>query len=119
MPARPPVTLALAVGPGVRGVDQGPPVTLVIPSGSSEVRLMLNLQERDYPVYRVVLRAVAGAEILREADLRPGAEPTGPAFTVTLPASRLAAGDYMLTLQGGRDGAFEDLSQSLFRVERK
>jgi hypothetical protein len=113
----PSVTLALLVGPGVRSVTPGP-VTLVVPAGATEVRLMLSLREHAYPVYRVLLREVGGPEILRQGDLRPVMEGAGPAFSIAVPASRFSPGDYMLTLQGAaRGGEFDDLSQSLFRVE--
>jgi hypothetical protein len=39
---------------------------------------------------------------------------------LTLPASQVKAGDYILTLRGYRQsGELEDVSQSLFRVEKK
>jgi hypothetical protein len=114
-----PAILALTVGPGVRGVDPRAPVTLVVPAGTEEVQLALSLDDRDYASYRLLLRAIGGAEILRQDGLRPGADRSAVAFTVKLPASRLESGDYMLTLQGARGGEFDDVSQSLFRVVRK
>ena len=114
------VTLALAVGPGVRSPDASPPPTLVIPPGTSEVRLQLTLREHEYSSYQVVLRAVAGPQILRRAGMLPIAEQSGAALTLSVPANRFTTGDYMLTLQGAAGGGeLDELSQSLFRVEKK
>ena len=113
------VTLALVVGPGVRGDVTGAPATLVITPETTEVRLELRLREHDYPTYRVVLRAIGGAEILRRPDVEPTSTSSGATITLTLAANQFETGDYMLTLQGApAGGQFEDLSQSLFRVQR-
>ena len=41
-------------------------------------------------------------------------------FNISLPASKLDADDYILTLRGFTpSGELEDVSQSLFRVEKK
>jgi hypothetical protein len=113
-------TLALVLTPGVRSAQTtAPPATLVIPAGSQDVRLALTIREPESQRLRVILRAVGGAEIARrDLTLRAGA--TGTAVTLTLPASRLDSGDYLLTLQGAaRDGEFEDLTQSLFQVSKR
>ena len=112
-------TLILTVGGGERGREGGRPPTLVIPPGTSDVRVQLRLREHEHPSYRIVLRAIGGPEILRRADLRPAAEGPGAVLAVVVPASLFSAGDYMLTLQGAAGvSEFDDLSQSLFRVER-
>ena len=54
------VTLFLAVGGGERGQDAARPPTLVIPSGTSEVRLQLRLREHEHASYQVVVRAIGG-----------------------------------------------------------
>jgi hypothetical protein len=111
------VTLALLVDPDVRGHEAGPPATLIIPPGTEEVRLELNLRERDSSAYRIEIRPVGGGTLLQTEALAASSSP-GPAFTLRLPAGRLPAGDYLLTLQGGTgDGGFEDLSRTLFRIE--
>jgi len=41
-------------------------------------------------------------------------------FGFSLPSSKLTSGDHMLTLGGSlQNGEFEDVSKSLFRVEKK
>lgn len=111
-------TLILAVS-GDRGQDGGKTPVLVIPPGTANVQLRLRLREAEHARYQIVVRAIGGGEILRRADLRPDAEESGAVLTLMVPASRFSAGDYMLTLQGAAGGSkLEDLSQSLFRVER-
>jgi hypothetical protein len=115
-PAAP--TLALIVGPGERSSSRDGPPTLTIPPGTEQVRLGLTLREHDYARYRVIVRAIGGAELLRQSDL-VAAGGAGPAFAITIPATSVDAGDYMPTLQGASTaGEFEDLSQTLFRVNR-
>jgi hypothetical protein len=120
--ARPPtvVVLALSVGPGARAVDTSSPTPLVIPAGTSEVRLQLSMQPLDYASYRVILRSVGAAEILRRGELTPAAAGSHADITLTVSANAFESGDYMLTLQGARSGGgFEDLSRSLIRVDRR
>ncbi len=117
-PAGPTVTLALAVDPDIRG-GGGEPTTFVIPPGTAEVRFELGLREQDYPAYRVALRRVGGAGLPASGELNPTASPSGPVIVLSLPAGRFETGDYLLTLQGRTgDGAFEDLSQSLLRIDK-
>jgi hypothetical protein len=120
VPTPPPVqavvALALTVGPGERSAAAGEPATLTIPPGTDLVQLALTLREHDYARYRVIVRAIGGAELVRTDDLLPAAGGAQPAFTITLPASRVGPGDYMLTLQGATRAGFEDLSQTIFRT---
>jgi hypothetical protein len=116
-PAASVVALALVVGPGERSVGTAAP-TLVIPPDTQGVRFDLTLREHSYDRYRVLLRQIGGDEILRRGDLTTAG--ASPAFALTLPSSQLPTGDYMLTFQGAaRTGDYEDLSQSIFRIERK
>jgi hypothetical protein len=93
---------------------------LTIPPGTDQVRLVLSLREHDYARYRVIVRTIGGAELFREGNLVPVTGGTQPTFTLTLPAARFGSGDYMLTLQGSSAAsAYEDLSQTLYRVEAR
>ena len=113
------VTLALTVG-GVRGGDNTKIPTLVIPPGTTQARLLLNLKENNYPSYRASLQTIAGVEIFSQTGLKPGRAKTGASFVFTVPAHKFAGGDYVLTLRGiNPDGEVDDLSKSLFRVEKK
>jgi hypothetical protein len=112
-------SLVLTVG-GTRITDAGPPAFLVIPAGAEQVRLQLNLKDNDYPSYRAALQPARGAEIFAWRRLIPRTTKSGPTLALVLPASRFAAGDYILTLRGvSKTGEVEDVSKSLFRVERK
>jgi hypothetical protein len=113
------VSLLLTVS-GIRGAEPAPPATLVIPKGTEQVHLQLTFKDTDYLEYQIVLRAIGGAEILNRRNLKLNINRAGATFTVSLPASKFAGGDYMLTLRGAsQSGDFEDVSKSLFRVEKR
>jgi hypothetical protein len=111
-------SLVLTAG-GARGVETGAPPSLVIHKETRQVRLRLELSENEYQDYQLVLQSVGGREVFSRR-LKPSVSRRGASFGVTLPASSFAAGDYILTLKGATHGGqLEDVSQSLFRVERK
>jgi len=113
------VSLALTVG-GVRGGDSNQIRTLIIPPGTTQARLLLNLKENNYPGYRASLQTIGGVEVFSQKGVKPLLSKTGAIFVFTVPAHKLAAGDYVLTLRGiNPDGEVDDLSKSLFRVEKK
>jgi len=113
------VTLLLAAS-GVRGAETASPPTLVIPKGTEQVRVQLTLKDNDYFSYQMVLRAIAGPEIYNGQNLKPRVNKSGATFSLSLAASKLSTGDYMLTLRGALQGGdFEDVSKSLFRVAKK
>lgn len=114
------VSLALTAG-GVRGGEGGGQIpTLVIPPDATQAQLRLNLRGNDYPSYSASLRTVGGAEIFSQTGVKPARSLAGASFTFTLPARRLASGDYVLTLRGvSPSGEIDDLSKSLFRVEKR
>jgi hypothetical protein len=113
------VSLALVVG-GVRGSDNSRMPTLVILPDATQARLMLNLQENDYQRYDASLQRVAGAEIFSRKGIKPGRAKNGASLIFTVPTSKLARGDYVLTLRGvNLNGEIDDLSKSLFRVEKR
>jgi hypothetical protein len=113
------VSLALTVG-AVRGGDNGKVPTLVIPTDKTEARLLFNLKDNDYPSYRASLQKVAGAEVFSQRGIKPGRTKTGASFVFTVPARKLESGDYVLTLRGvSADGEVDDLSRSLFHVEKR
>lgn len=118
-PAPPSVSLALTFG-GVRGSDTGRTPTLVIPRGTAQVRLLLNMKQDDYSGYQASLQSVEGAEIFSQRSVKPRRAKTGASLVFTVPARQLESGDYVLTLRVvGPDGEVDDLSKSLFRVEKR
>jgi anti-sigma factor RsiW len=113
------VTLLLTAG-GIRGADTGSAPRLIIPTGTEQVRIQLNLKEGDYSNYRVVLQAIGGETIFSRQGVKPKATKSGSTFVVIVPARRFAPGDYILTLRGVRpDAEVDDVSKSIFRVEKK
>jgi hypothetical protein len=105
---------------GVRGAETGVPPTLIVPRGTQQVRLQLKLKDNSYQRYQLELRAIGGKEIFSRQSVKPHATKTGASFVLSLPAAKFSSGDYMLTLKGvTQDGAVEDVSKSLFRVEMK
>jgi hypothetical protein len=105
---------------GIRGAETGSAPKLTVPHGTQQVRLQLNLKDNSYPRYEVELRAIGGQEIFRRRNLKPQATKTGARFVISLPAAKFSSGDYMLTLKGvAQDGEVEDVSKSLFSVEKK
>jgi hypothetical protein len=104
----------------VREPDSGSAPTVVIGPGIDEVRAQLALDEADYTRYQVALRSAGGAEIFARQHLKPRNTKSGAFLTISLPARTLASGDYLLTIGGeARTGDVEDVSKSLFRVERR
>ena len=113
------VTLLLFAS-GIRGTETGSAPALTVPRGTQQVRLQLNLKDNSYQRYQVELRAIGGQEIFSRRNLKPQATKTGARFVFSLPEAKFSTGDYMLTLKGvAQDGEVEDVSKSLFRVEKK
>ncbi len=113
------VTLLLTTG-GTRGLDAGAAPKLTIPAGTRRVRLQLSQREHEYPSYRAVVAPIGGQTIFTRQGLKPKTTKSGTVFVLVVPAGKFLTGDYVLSLQGVRpDGEVDDVSKSLFRVERK
>ena len=113
------VSLALTVG-GVRDAGGGPTQTLFIPSDTTQAQILLNLKDDSYPRYRASLQKIGGPEIFTQTNIRPRNSKAGAKFVFRVRASQLTKGDYALTLSGfTQQGEVDDLSKSLFRVEKK
>jgi hypothetical protein len=113
------VTLLLFAS-GIRGTETGSAPALTVPRGTQQVHLQLNLKDNSYQRYQVELRAIGGQEIFSRRNLKPQATKTGARFVFSLLEAKFSTGDYMLTLKGvAQDGEVEDVSKSLFRVEKK
>lgn len=96
----------------LRGSDNSQ--LLAIPPGTSQVELRLRLESSDYPTYQIQLRTVEGADVLRRRQLKPRAGQ----LAVALPANKLRAGDYLLTLTGLAAAGTEEVNRYFFRVSR-
>lgn len=112
-------TLILTIA-GTRGPGAGPPALLVIPQGTEQVRLRLNLRENDYSSYQAVVQSAGGSVVFNSRRIAAANGRSGANLTINAPARVFPAGDYILTLRGvSKTGEVEDVSKSLFRVERK
>ena len=112
-------TLILKIG-GTRSADGGPPAQLRIPAGTAQVRLQLNLRENNYSRYQAVLQSAGGNTIFTSRQMSAVNKKTGANLALVVPARMFTSGDYILTLRGvSKTGEVEDVSKSLFRVERK
>ena len=112
------VSLLLIVS-GIRGAETKSP-TLSIPPGTQDVHIQLKIGENEYQSYQLELHAVGGKEIFNRKTVKPTVTKSGASFAFSLPASKFTSGDYILTLRGVmRTGEVEDVSKSLFRVEKK
>jgi hypothetical protein len=111
-------TLILTIG-GTRGADAGPPAVLQIPAGTERVRLQLNLRENNYARYQAVLQSAGGNTVFTSRQLTAPNKKSGANLSLIIPAQRFTNGDYILTLRGvSKTGEVEDVSKSLFRVEK-
>ncbi|HEX4948502.1 MAG TPA: hypothetical protein VFZ34_17645 [Blastocatellia bacterium] len=109
-----PTVLAFTLGGALR--DKGKIQPLPLPPGTKQVRLRLTLDANEYPRYQVTLRTVSGSEVFAQSSLQP----TGKSIVVTIPADKLANGDYSLQLLGNSpSGDAEDITTYLLRVTRK
>jgi len=118
-PTRPIAFLALTAG-GVRGNDSGGTQTLIIPHDTTQAQILLKLKDDSYPHYRVSLQKIGGPEIFTQANIKPRSTKAGASFVFTVPANQFSNGDYALTLVGiTPEGESNDLSKSLFRVEKR
>lgn len=95
---------------------------LKIPKQVERVSLRLMLEkEGRFKSYRAVVRTIDGKQLWAQDQLRlsPGNDPRSD-IAVTLPASVLLPGDYVLTLSGiTTKGAVEDVEDYFLRVVNK
>jgi hypothetical protein len=98
--------------------SSGEQQTLLIPPGTSSVRLQLSLERDDYPSYGAVLETAEGKEIWQKNGLRSQpSRNTGRAIIVLLSPSVLKDGDFMLLLTGGSNvSKVQELATYTFRV---
>lgn len=116
-PASAPLSfLTFTLLPGVSRAG-GSLETLALPRTIARVNLQLQLAgDERFSQYRVELRTLRGQLILRQSRLQA----RGQAVTVSVPAQRLAAGEYELTLQApASPGQFTDVGFYYIHVVKK
>ncbi len=100
--AKAPLTVALALGLGVRG--QGAP-TLAVPTTATTISLQIDLEsDAVFQHYRAVLSGSRGVQVWTQDDLDATTKAWGAQITLNVPAEVLPAGRYELAVRG-HDGA--------------
>jgi hypothetical protein len=116
-PATPSFVSLLLRVPSVRSPEPSSAPTLTMPPATREVRIELAMDDAEYASYQVSLNSVAGPSVYMRQHLAPRRMGAGARVSLTVPAARLVAGDYVLTLSGERPGAQpETVSELLFRI---
>ena len=82
----------------VRSLEASRP--FLIRAGTDSVQFHLDLEADDYPSYRAVLRTADDEEVWSQDGLSSQRTLAGKAVGLSLPASLLTSGDYLLTLRG-------------------
>ncbi|MBL8168425.1 MAG: hypothetical protein JNJ50_09740 [Acidobacteria bacterium] len=112
-------SLVLVAG-GLRSETQTTTPRLSLAPEVDYARLQVKIRRQGYPSYRASLSFGAGAEVWQKQGLKSNVRDAEEVITLTIPASQLAAGDYILTLRGvTKAGEVEDVSKSSFQIERK
>lgn len=102
--------VALVLTPPVRG--GGPTPSLAVPSGADRAAFVVKLEADDFSVYQAALKDAAGSRTLwRSGELKS----SGAALSVAVPASLLAAGDYILALSSAGPNS-ESIANYPFKV---
>lgn len=117
---RPVFASLVFVAGGLRGEGDAATPQLNLSSDVDFARLQVRIRRLDYATYRASLRSAAGAEVWNQARIKSRVQGPEEIITLTIPANKLAAGDYILALRGvTAENEVDDVSKSAFRVERK
>lgn len=102
--------------PQMRGVSQVPKI--LVPVGTDQVQLRLQLESDDYPAYQVALKDPAGGRVIwHKSNLKMRAEGDADVVSVNIPAVLLKQRNYILELTGvPSQGVPEFLSSYAFKV---
>jgi hypothetical protein len=93
---------------------------LIIPRGAEEARLRISLPEHEFPGYQVMLLTVDGREVFARKGLRPRATGNGDVVFVSIPVSKFANGDNVISLSGiSAAGDVETLGKAIVKVRRR
>lgn len=104
---------------GTRNTNLGGPSNLVIPTATNEVRMQIQLNDNSYQRYVVRIQTAAGKEVFSQRDLRTRQAKGGANLNLTVPATTLESGDYLVIVQGkNQHGDIDDVSKSLVHVTK-
>ncbi len=111
---QPPVLVFALTASLLRG--NAAPQLLTIPRQARQVKLQMRLEARDYAFYQIQVRTVEGATVWRSQTVKPHAG----RVAIAVPAAKLSAGDYILTLSGVSTApAVAEVNRYFFRVGSK
>lgn len=114
----PAVVLALDLA-SVRGDEEIPELAVPRNAGQVELRLELARGDGSYSSYRVALLDETGADVLRLEDLRPTRSGQELVLPLSLAASQLREGRYVVEVRGvTAQGHVEDLAFREFQLRR-
>jgi hypothetical protein len=120
-PSRGPVTFALTLSPvAIRGASDSPPTA--IPAGTDVVTIRLERDADNRPLIarRAAVRTVAGVEVWQGAVTAESTPVPGVAARIDVPAAKVPADDYLITLYGtDRAGAEKEWAQYFLRVRAR
>ena len=114
---RPAAVATLFVFPGLTRGGEGH--ELVVSPGVSKIKLELGLETVDYASYRAVIKTAQGAEILRQAGLKPRSSRAGKLVALEFPARHFPPGDYTVLLSGIAPTGAEPVNDYAFRIASK
>jgi hypothetical protein len=93
---------------------------LIIPSGAEDTRLRISLPAHEFPGYQVMLLTVDGREVFARKGLRPRATGNGDVVFVSIPVSKFANGDNVISLSGiSAAGEVETLGKAIVKIRRR
>lgn len=98
----------------------GEPRQLKIPMETSAVLLRMKVQEPDGRRFQASLRTVEGGQVWSRSSIKARAQQRkGATVSVSIPASKIPAGDYILTLSAMNEASeLEDINRYFFRVNK-
>jgi hypothetical protein len=114
-------TISLLLRPHLLRGDEGNALSHVVQirSGTTYVRLLLTLESAEYADYQVVLRPVAGLEVIRQQGLRMHLTQNGAKLVeMGLPEDLLPPADYVAVVSGRVRNRWEIIDSYWFSVVR-
>jgi hypothetical protein len=96
--------------------DAGGMQRVIVPAGSEAAKLQLALETDEYPSYDAALQTPEGSIIWTEKGLRAVKTSAGTVISVWLSSNVLKPQDYILRINGVRNGLSEPVSAYYFRV---
>jgi hypothetical protein len=117
-PAVAPV-LAFVLRPGlVRDIER--PQSVVLPADAARAQIDLLLPRDEHRAYGATLQTPEGNVLWTRGSLEPRSTPAGRAVRVTLPATALADGHYVLSVRGGAGSTpSEVVAEYAFRLVKR